>query len=74
MEVGEVSPFAKHHDRYPGFRNPLRTPSNIWPSPVALDDLLILGIARWCAPYPCDIYNTSFGSSETGCPPSYLAT
>ena len=64
MAAGEDSPFAEHLDRHPSFWNPLQTPSNIRPSPATQDDLLTLGIARWCAPYPCDMYNTSSVSFE----------
>ena len=68
MAAGDDSPFAKHLARHLGFRNPLQTPSNIRPSPAAQDDLLTLDIARWFALYPCDMYNTSFGSFEKGRP------
>ena len=72
MAVGDDSLFVEHVDRHSGFWNPLQTSSNIQPSLAAQDDLLTLGIAWWCAPYPCDMYNTSFGSFEKDHPPHLI--
>ena len=68
MVVGEDFPFVEHPGQYPDFWNPPQAPSNILPSLAALDDLSTPDIARWYDTYPCDTYNTSFGSSETGHP------
>ena len=59
MAAGEGSLFAKRHNWHPGFRNPLRTLSNILHPQVAADDLLIPDITQWYASYPCGMYNTS---------------
>ena len=65
--------FANHYNRHPNFQNPLQTLSNILPSLVAPNDLLIPITTRWCAFYLCGMCNTRFDSSEMGCPPSFSA-
>ena len=73
MVVGEDFPFVEHPSRYSDFWDPPQVPSNFLSSLVAPYDPLTPDIARWYDPYPCDTYNTSFGSSETNHPPSCSA-